>query len=281
MRREALNVGERAGAGQSSGESGGQGFDGFAEAVARQPGHPGVIAQAQHVLQQGVDVGGDATAGMVAARGLSRSEEVRQVTIERRRLDVRLATAPRGRVWSTPARSGSIDPPRPRAGPASYRVDAVGKPLTEPIVHVARCPRSVFQCFIADERVSPFIGYQLDNGRPAVHRRAVQAVGLAPVRAERHVRPLGSVAATVPPLPKLRESSGPRRPGRRPWRCCGRDDHASDGSGFERERPPIVTVSADMEILHQGRTRTVAGVAAARHQDDQDGHQKHSHHRPT
>ena len=81
MRREALNVGERAGAGQSSGESGGQGFDGFAEAVGRQPAHPGVIAQAQRVLQQGVDVGGDATAGMVAAQGPSPSEEVRLMPI--------------------------------------------------------------------------------------------------------------------------------------------------------------------------------------------------------
>ena len=46
MRREALNVGESAGAGQSSGETGGQGFDGFVEAVARQPARTGVIAQA-------------------------------------------------------------------------------------------------------------------------------------------------------------------------------------------------------------------------------------------
>ena len=50
------------------------------------------------MLQQGVDVGG-ATAGMVAAaQGPSPSEEVRQFTIERRRLDVRLATAPHGRA---------------------------------------------------------------------------------------------------------------------------------------------------------------------------------------
>ena len=73
MLREALHVGQWAGVEQSSSESGGQGFQGFAEVITGQLTGAGVVAQAEGLLQQSVDVGGDATAGMVPAQGPSPS----------------------------------------------------------------------------------------------------------------------------------------------------------------------------------------------------------------
>ena len=61
---------------QSSGESGGQGLQGFVQVIAGQLTGAGVVAQADGPLQQGVNVGGDTTAGMVPAQGPSPSEEV-------------------------------------------------------------------------------------------------------------------------------------------------------------------------------------------------------------
>ena len=49
----------------SSGESGGQGFAGV---IPGQLTGANVVAQAEGLLQPGVDVGGDTTVGMVAAR---------------------------------------------------------------------------------------------------------------------------------------------------------------------------------------------------------------------
>ena len=78
MLREALHVGQWAGVEQASGESGGQGFQGFAQVIAGQLTGADAVAQAEGLLQQGVDVCGDTTAGMVPAQGPSPSEEVRR-----------------------------------------------------------------------------------------------------------------------------------------------------------------------------------------------------------
>ena len=73
MLREAPHVGQWAGVEQSSGESRGQGFQGFAQVITGQLTGAGVVAQAEGLLQQGVDVCGDTTAGMVPAQGPSPS----------------------------------------------------------------------------------------------------------------------------------------------------------------------------------------------------------------
>lgn len=69
MLREALHVGQWAGAEQAWGESGGQGF---AQVIAGQLTGADAVAQAEGLLQQGVDVCGDPTAGMIPARVLPR-----------------------------------------------------------------------------------------------------------------------------------------------------------------------------------------------------------------
>ena len=66
---------------QSSGESGGQGFQSFVQVITGQLSGAGVVAQADGPLQQGVNVGGDTTAGMVPAQGPSPSEKVGVIPI--------------------------------------------------------------------------------------------------------------------------------------------------------------------------------------------------------
>ena len=76
MLREALHVGQGAGMKESLDESGGQCFQGFVQVITGQLTGAGVVAQAEGLLQQGVDVCGDTTAGMVPAQRPRPSEEV-------------------------------------------------------------------------------------------------------------------------------------------------------------------------------------------------------------
>jgi len=69
MLREAPHVGQWAGVEQSSGESRGQGLQGFAESVTGQLAGAGVVAQAKGLLQQGVDVCGELHIVRVVSEG--------------------------------------------------------------------------------------------------------------------------------------------------------------------------------------------------------------------